>query len=302
MSKSTGKVYAELTAVAAIWGGVFLVVKHALADMGPMKMGMTRFVLSALVALPIVAYMQPKSLRLGRSALVPVMVTGLQTFLYQYCFFEGMSRTSAINTSLIISANPIMTAVLAGMFLREQLHFVQKLGIALSFAGELFVLSQGSIENVLHLHFNAGDLFLFVSITSWAVNSLFMRRWSERITPLALSAWGSLITALCFLPLGWMEAPRGLPFEWSWPLAAAMFYIVALSTVLAGIWWYGGVMAIGPSRSAIFSNLCPVFTVLYSFWFGLPVFLNQIFGALLVVCGVYLTTRKWEAAPSAAEA
>jgi drug/metabolite transporter (DMT)-like permease len=302
MSKSTGKVYAELTTVAAIWGGVFLVVKHALVEMGPMKMGMTRFVLSALVALPLVAYLQPKSYRLGRTALVPVIVTGLQTFLYQFCFFEGMSRTSAINTSLIIAANPIMTAVLAGIFLREQLHFGQKFGIALSFAGELFVLSQGSIENVLHLRFNKGDLFLFVSITSWAINSLFMRSWAGRITPLALSAWASLIAAVCFLPLGWIEVPRGIPLQWSWPLAGAMFYIVMLSTVLAGIWWYGGVMAVGPSRSAIFSNLCPVFTLLFSLLFGLPIFLNQVFGAVLVVCGVYLTTRKWEAAPTGAEA
>lgn len=294
MSKSTTRVYAELTAVAAIWGGVFLVVKDALAEMGPMKMATVRFVLTAMLLFPVVIWFEGSRIAPRRENWFPVAVTGVQVFIYQLCFFFGMDRTSPINTSLIIASNPIMTAFLAGVFLREKLHAGQKFGIGLSFAGELFVLSQGSLENLLRFRFNSGDLLLLIAITSWAINSLVLRNYAGKISSLRLSAWSSLIAAVIFLPLGWFATPVGIPTQWSFSLAAAMFYIVVLSTALSSVWWYGGVMAVGASRSAIFSNLCPVFTLLFVFLFGQEVLANQLFGAALVVAGVYLTTRNWK--------
>jgi drug/metabolite transporter (DMT)-like permease len=302
MPKSTARVYSELTAVSAIWGGVFLVVKFALEQMGPMKMALTRYVLASLMLFPFVALREKGRLLPRRENWFVVAVTGVQAFIYQFCFFHGMKLTSVINTSLIIAANPIMTAVLAGIFQRERLHPVQKLGIGLSFAGELFVLSQGSLENLLRLQFNKGDLLLLVAITSWAINSLLLRKYSGKISPLRLSAWSCAIAAVFFVPLGWSESPVGLPMHWTLPLIAALFYIVALSTALSNVWWYGGVMELGPSRSAIFSNLCPVFTLLFMLLLGKSVEPNQWIGAVLVVAGIYLTTRKWDVPPLPTEA
>lgn len=297
MPKSTARVYAELTAVSAIWGGVFLVVKEALGEWGPMKLAATRFVLTAVALFPLVVWFEGTRILPRRQNWFPVVVTGVQTFINQFCFFHGMNQTSPINTSLIIAANPIMTAFLAGIFLRERLHAGQKFGIGLSFAGELFVLSQGLVENIIYLRFNKGDLLLLIAITSWAINSLLLRNYAGKISSLRLSAWSCLIAALIFLPLGWLEAPMGLPTRWSWAMAGAIFYIALLSTALSNVWWYGGVMEVGPSRAAIFSNLCPVFTLLFVFLFGKPIEPNQLFGAALVVAGVYLTTRRWNIPP-----
>lgn len=302
MPKSTARVYAELTAVSAIWGGVFLVVKFALEEMGPMKMAVTRYVLASLLLFPVVAFRENGRLLPRRENWFVVGITGVQAFIYQYCFFHGMKLTSVINASLIIAANPIMTVVLAGIFQRERLHTAQKVGISLSFAGELLVLSQGSLDKLLHLRFNKGDLLLLISISSWAINSLILRRYSGKISPLRLSAWSCAIAAVFFVPLGWSEPPVGLPMDWSWTLIAATFYIVVLSTALSSVWWYGGVMELGPSRSAIFSYLCPVFTVLFTFFLGKSVEPNQLVGAALVIAGIYLTTRKWDVLPLPAEA
>jgi len=302
MPKSTARVYVELTAVSAIWGGVFLVIKHALGEMGPMKMAVSRYILASLVLFPFVAWRERGHLLPRRENWFVVAATGVQAFVYQFCFFHGIKQTSVINTSLLIAANPIMTAVLAGIFQRERLHMGQKFGIGLSFAGELFVLSQGSLENLVHLRFNKGDLLLLIAITSWAINSLILRKYSGKISPMRLSAWTCLIAAVFFVPVGWSESPVGLPMHWSWMMIAAMFYIVVLSTALSNVWWYGGVMELGPSRSAIFSNLCPIFTLLFTFLLGQTVQSNQLIGAVLVVAGIYLTTRKWEVALLPAEA
>ncbi|NQU11888.1 DMT family transporter [bacterium] len=303
MPKSTARIYLELSLTTAIWGGVFLVVKEALGLMGPMKLAMCRFLLTAVVLLAVLKYRQPQAWWPARSAGLAILVTGVLTFLYQFLFFHGMNRTSPVNTAIIISANPIMTAVLAGLFLRERLHAGQKTGIGLSFTGALFVLSQGSWANLVGLKFNAGDLFLLVAVTSWATHSLLLRRWADRIAPLPLSAWASVLTALMFLPLGLAEAPAGIPVgQWTLPLVVAVGYIALLSTALASVWWYGGVMQVGPSRAAVFANLVPVFTLLFSVLLGRTVWWSQIIGAGLVIGGVYLTTRRWDIGPLPAEA
>src|SRR5687767_11652104 len=131
MSKGTGRVYAQLTMVAAIWGGVFIVVKDVLPDIGPMKMAAIRFAIATLVLFPLVAHREPAALRPPRSNWIPLIVTGiLSVFIYQWCFFQGMRYSNSINASLVIASNPMMTAFLAALILREQLRPWQKIGIA----------------------------------------------------------------------------------------------------------------------------------------------------------------------------
>src|ERR1051326_1055414 len=137
MSKSTGRVYAELTAVMAIWGGTFVVAKFALAEHGPMKLAAVRYVIATLALFPVVWHRERHALRPHARDWVPFLITGFLTvFLYQTCFFQGLKRTGAVNGSLVVAANPIVTAFLASLILREHLRAGQWVGIAISFVGE----------------------------------------------------------------------------------------------------------------------------------------------------------------------
>jgi drug/metabolite transporter (DMT)-like permease len=296
MSDGTGRVYAQLTGVAAIWGGTFVAVQYALAEHGPMKLAAIRYVLATLVLFPLVW-------RRERRDWWPLILTGfLSVFVYQTCFFQGMSRTGAVNGALVISANPMMTAFLAAVLLRERLRPMQWLGIALSFAGECVVISRGSWHSLVTLDVNRGDLLLLVAVLSWALNSLYIRRLGGRISPLVLSAWSCLFGGLFLLPFGWFEPPTGFPGQWSWLVIAIVLYLAVPSTAITSIWWYDGIEKIGPSRTAIFVNLVPVFAMLFALLTGKVIEPNQLLGAALVICGVYLTTRRWGGAPSGTEA
>jgi len=303
MSKGNGKVYAQLTAVAAIWGGTFVVVKHALAEHGPMKLATMRYVLATLALVPLVWQRERSALKPHAGDWVPFVITGgLSVFIYQTCFFQGMKLSSPVNGALVIAANPMMTALLAALFLREQLRLAQKIGIMLSFVGEVIVISQGSLQNFLALRFNPGDLLLLVAVLSWAINSLYIRRLGGRISPLVLSAWSCLLGALLLLPFGWADPPAGMPTHMSLTVFAIVLYMAIPSTAITSIWWYDGIAKLGPSRTAVFVNLVPVFALLFTLLMGRRVEPNQFLGAALVVGGVYLTTRNWRGAPSGTEA
>ncbi len=303
MSQHTGKTYAQLTAVAAIWGGAFVSAKYALAYAGPMKLAAVRYLLATLALFPMVVHREPRALRPRAADWLPFLITGFLTIaVYQTCFFQGLRLTSSVNGALVVAANPIMTALLAAVFLGEHLRRGQWFGIALSFLGECIVVSGGRWENIVALRFNRGDLQLVVAVISWAINSLYVRRLGGRISALVLLAWSCLFGALMLLPFGWQEAPAGVPLHWHWVAIVVLLYLAVPSTAVTSIWWYDGIAQIGASRSAIFVNLVPVFAMALSFLLGHGISANQFLGAALVIAGVYLTTRKWRGAPAGTEA
>ena len=70
-------------------------------------------------------------------------------------------------------------------------------------------------------------------------------------------------------------------------------YLGAFGTVIGFVWYYEGVKAIGPARTAVFNNLVPVFGItLGAVLLGEPVLLSMIVGGLLVIAGVSLTNRQ----------
>jgi drug/metabolite transporter (DMT)-like permease len=61
---------------------------------------------------------------------------------------------------------------------------------------------------------------------------------------------------------------------------------------VAFVWWYEGVKALGPARTAVFNNLVPVFGVsLAALMLGEQVMTSMVAGGLLVATGVTITNR-----------
>ena len=73
----------------------------------------------------------------------------------------------------------------------------------------------------------------------------------------------------------------------------AFLYLGFLGTAIGFTWYYQGVQQLGPARAAIFTNLVPVFGVLFGMLLlGEPVLLSMAIGGLVVIAGVMLTNRR----------
>jgi len=81
----------------------------------------------------------------------------------QIFFFEGLSRTSPINTSLIMSAIPITVFILSIIFLKDKMTKWNVAGLLLSATGAVILLldSKGKFEGLF-----LGDIFILVNAIS----------------------------------------------------------------------------------------------------------------------------------------
>jgi len=73
---------------------------------------------------------------------------------------------------------------------------------------------------------------------------------------------------------------------------SGILFLGIMGTVVAFIWYYEGIKALGPTRAAVFINFVPVSGVILG-WLILDetINLSLVLGALLVISGAWLTNR-----------
>ena len=289
-------VYLKLALVASFWGGTFIAGRVLAQAVPPMTAATGRFAI-AVVLLLLLAWKREGGLpRLDRSQLLATVglgVTGI--FLYNVCFFGALSRIPAGRAALFIALNPIVIALAAALVFRERLGRLKWLGIGVAFLGASVVITRGnplSAVRDLSQSLGVGELLMLGAICAWAGYTLIGRSVLRGLSPIAATTW-SAMWGLVLLALG---AAREFPtLDWArftWPVWLSMAYLGVFGTVLGFVWYNEGVKAIGPSRTAIFNNLVPVFGVVFAaVLLGEPVLLSMVVGGALALTGVTLTNR-----------
>lgn len=299
--------YAKLIFATFLWGATFIAAKWTVGEAHPLAVGFTRYAVSTVALFTVLAW---KAWGAGGDGRFPIPrgivqwvnlfslgLTGV--FLYNVFFLTGIKQTTAINGSLILATNPMITAALSALWLKERFRPVHAAGFILSFLGVATVVSRGSWDVIRHIDFNPGDIMIFGSSLSFAYFCVRGKRVLNEFSPLATTAYGCLFGVLLFVVLNTVAGVPG----WTQPSFSAIGWLAILqlsllSTVLGSIWWYEGIRRIGAGRSAAFFNLVTVFAILLA-----AVFLHerlrwpQIMGGAFVIAGVYLGTGGGHAPP-----
>lgn len=286
--------YLLLGLVACFWGGAFIAGKIALKEIPPFTLATIRFGLAAILLLLLTLYYDKGKAKAELSDLPWLALLGLTgVFGYNALFFVGLNITTAINGSLIVASNPIITTLLAALIIKEKIYRKQALGIMVSFSGVLLVISKGSLQIVTTFKFNPGDLLLIAAVFCWALYSIVGKKVMKKFSPLASTTYACVIGSILLLPLALYEGGLSNIFNYSLNTYIALFYMVIFASVLGFVWWYQGVLKVGASGAAIFINLVPISAMVMSGLFmGEKINTYQLLGAALVISGVLLTSIK----------
>jgi len=127
---------------------------------------------------------------------------------------------------------------------------------------------------------------------AWVAYTIIGKRALEGLSATAATAWSTLWGTLMLAVPALAELAGGAV---SWPDSVswlAMAYLGVCGTALAFVWYNQAVAAIGPARATLFTNLVPVFAVIFSVIFlGERPVLASLVGGAMVVSGVFLANR-----------
>jgi drug/metabolite transporter (DMT)-like permease len=277
-----------LFTMAVIWGINFVVVKYATHIFNPVAFTGLRVGTAALFLL-LVALIRG-SISLPRRDVVPLLMLGVVgNGLYQLFFVHGIARTRAGNAALIVGAAPAFIALFARVRGLERVKRLTLFGIALSVVGVGLVIagSAGSSNGEATL---LGSVLVFLGVLCWTAYTIMLQPYTKRIDVIKLSAITMVGGAV---PLLIASTPALIATDWSaigkggW---LALLYSGVISMGVAYFFWYRGLRVLGPTRTAVYTNLQPIIALLVAWAFigEMPTVFQGV-GAATIVAGVFLT-------------
>src|SRR5881628_4092312 len=296
---SSWTVYAKLVLTALLWGIAWPVGRLLAAGLPPISIAAIRYAIVVPVFF-LLLQIREHSVKIPRAWIKEFLAMGiLNTSLYQAFFLFGVRYAAASDDSLVIGVGPVLIAVLAAAVLGEPLRRLKILGLVsgLSGVGIISLLS----PNVKVINRPLGIALVLGGAVSYALYTIILRRFINRTraeltsrqapSSLRIISWVSLLGWLFLIPFSLVETPWNYP--WTMEAWLGILYLAIFSTIIGYLFFVDGVIQIGASRAAIFSNLVPVFGVISSYLvLGENLSIWHAASFLLIFLGVVFVNRK----------
>ena len=213
--------------------------------------------------------------------------------LNMLAFFKGLSLSTPINSSVIITISPVLLLVLSAFILRERITWVKSLGIFLGLGGALVLILFGLKAQPNAPNIPLGNLLFIINATSYSVYLILVKPLVPKYSSITLMKFLFLFAFLINLPIGISEFSEvnwtNLPFEAIWKLA----FVVICTTVMTYLLNIYALKQLSPSTIGAFIYLQPVIAVLFAVIVGADSLTAlRIGAAALIFLGVYLSTIK----------
>ena len=272
-----------------VWGATFIASKHMLSVYTPVQIMTLRFV----IAYGFLWILYPHAVKAPLKDEAVFLLLGiLGNSLYFLLENTSLTYTLASNTSIILSAAPLFTAILAHLFGREdRLTRYTVYGSLLAFFGVILVIFNGTI--ILKLN-PLGDLLAVLAALSWATYTVILRRYTFRYDGFLLARrvtfWGILTATPLFLA----ELPSFSFTPMKEPtILGSWLFLALLGSGLCYVLWNTAVAHLGAVKTNNYIFLQPFITMLCGFFLlSEPISLMGIIGAFLIISGIVFANRK----------
>ena len=285
--------YLLLAVAPFFWACNWIIGRGLHAEIPPLAMTFYRWTFAIAFMLP---FALPQVLRqwplVRKHYRVLILLGVLGVGSHNALAYIALNYTTATNGVILNSFIPIMIIALSWVFLGQRLSNVQLAGVAVSLAGVLTILSQGSLERLVSFRLNPGDIIVMLSMLLWSLYTICLRWRPPEITMLAFLFVIACVGDLAVLPFYLGEAAFIRSTQWSLHAVVALAAIGLLSSFLAYIVWNRGVAQVGANEAGLFVHLMPVFgTVLAWLFLDERLRMFHVAGIALILSGIYVTSR-----------
>lgn len=290
-TKGNGKIYFLMVIAALVWSGAFITGKFAVPYVPTFTLTFLRFLIASIVLYPVMKLYNRShpedNFRLTKKYIPLFLFNGIVGMVgYHVLFFTALKYTTAINSSIIGAMNPIVTTIIAAIFIRQKTPPMQTAGILLSFIGVVLTITGGNLSILASFDFNRGDMFMAAAVICWASYAVMSRVKGADVPPLALTFYSFVFCTIALVPFVIWEHPWALE---KIPASAilSIVFMAVFSSVIGYMLQQIAIKKIGASKSSIFVNLVPVFSIILSVTIlGEELMPVKIFTSLLIIAGV----------------
>jgi len=221
--------------------------------------------------------------------------------LNQLPYFIGLSMTSPIDASIVITMLPILTMILAAIIIKEPITLMKAVGVLVGASGALLLVFNSHTVHVGKSNF-LGNMIIFGAVASFAVYLTLFKNLITRYSSITVMKWMFLFgTIVCF------------PFCYK-PLIQTDFallttgtywridYVVIFATFLGYLFLPLGQKVLRPTTLSMYNYVQPIVASMVAVAIGIDVFgVEKALSSILVFAGVYIVTQSKSRAQLEAE-
>ena len=282
--------YAAATMTWLLSAGIYIVAKWAVAEMPPWTLCFWRAVIAGVVLLPLVrGHGAAIAGLLRRRALAVLVIGGLGLGLTQGLIYVALEHTTAINAGLIISLSPIITMVLARIFLAEVLTVPQMIGALIALVGMGVIVVKGQLAALLAFSLGQGEMLMVLAALCFAVYTVALQRAAFDLPRLPLLVVLLVGATVLVLPFFLYELWSGQHSRLDTRGYLALAYVAIAGTALMYLLYNWSIEILGASKAGAFLYLQMLFVaVLAHVVLGEAIERYHLVGGGMIVVGVAL--------------
>ncbi|MFC9449266.1 DMT family transporter [Bacillus cereus] len=261
-----------------IWGTAFPAIRMGLESYTPEHLTLLRLLIASSILL-VFSFIY--KLRLPDLKDIPaIFIFGALGFtIYHIALNYGEKTVNAGSASLIVSVTPIVTAILASVFLNEKMKLNGWIGSVISFIGiALISFSQGD-----SIQLNSGGLFVLLAAVSESLFFVFQKSYLKKYGFLPFTVYTILSSTICMLIFspGVYQEILASPIE----VNLSVIYLGVFPTVLPYIALAYIISRAGASEATSSLYLTPVTACFVAWiWLGeVPTFVSIIGGGITIL-------------------
>ena len=209
----------------------------------------------------------------------------------QGVFIFGLSLTSPIDASIVTTTLPIVTMIVAAIYLKEPVTNKKVLGIFLGAMGALILIlsSQNGQAGSGNL---VGDLLCLTAQISFSLYLTLFKDLSQRYSPITLNKWMFVYASMCYIPFSYHDVAT---IQWAEISTAALLqvgYVVIGGSFLAYICIMAAQRLLRPTVVSMYNYMQPIVASTVAILLGMGVFnVEKGIAVALVFLGVYIVTQ-----------
>jgi drug/metabolite transporter (DMT)-like permease len=292
MTKSRIKTWAHLSLLAAniIYGLNYSIAKAVMPDyVKPFALVSLRSVFAAMLFW-ITSLFMPKEHVKRKDLMYLLGCSFFGVVINQVLFLVGLDLTSPVNSSIIISTNPIFAFVFAALILREKMTFLKGTGLAIGLSGVLLLILKNGTPDLASTTF-LGDIFTLINTVSWAFYTVIIKRMLDKYHPVTVMKWTFFFGMFTTIPLGYFQLTTmdwvSIPFK-GW---LGIGFVVVFATYLGYLLISFGLRRLSPTIVSTYTYINPVIAAYLASLLGQDhIDLVMIISALLIFAGVFVVS------------
>ncbi|MDH5367129.1 MAG: DMT family transporter [Cyclobacteriaceae bacterium] len=285
-------VHTALFTVALLYGGNYSIAKFAMPEyISPFGFIAIRIIVSTILFW-IIHHFSSKEKIVSKADYIRLFFSGLfGVAINQLMFFKGLSLTTPINASIIMTLSPVVVVVGAYIAGNEKLSIWKIMGLLIGATGAYLLITKDGVS-FSNQNF-VGNLFIFVNACSYATYLIVVKKLMLKYQSFTVVKWVFLFGGIIAIPFGIVDL---MNVNWlSLPTVAwtSILYVIIGVTFLAYLLNTWGLKFVNASVVGIYIYLQPAIATGIAILLKSDTFeINYLFYAFLIMISVFLVSKK----------